>query len=274
MASSPNLARVHRLGLDGQAYQEPIAQDRNTGQVFPFPITNAGPIPIQEVEAANCIITTQEPRMLNATTNGMSLPKGVGVAETPGGQVIPFRSEGPNVGLQRQQWTITINNAELTTEEFVIGDASGLLRAKLNVGAPKAGVTFGGTFGANTYDVMRTVSGFTPMDLHGLHIINKTTLGAASTAFFDTGFLRLAQANLANNGPIDNEVPLRDLVFQDSFQTNIRQDRDWRFQMMSLTGVHLSIPTGQSVTITFQVISAAGLVSSMERVSTAAVPRG
>jgi hypothetical protein len=271
MAISTNLARVHRIGLDGQAYQEPIAQDRNTGQTFPFPVTNPGPIPLAEVQAANCIVKNGS---MNFNPNGLTLPPAVGIAETPAGQVQPYRSEGPSVQGQREQWTITINNAELTTEEFVIGDASGLLRAKLGVGAPKAGVTFGGTFGANTYDLMRTVSGYTPIDLHGLHIINKTTLGATSTAFFDTGFLRLAQANLANNGPIDNEVPLRDLVFQDSFQTNIRQDRDWRFQMMSLTGVHVSIPTGQSITITFQVISAAGLVSSMQRISNAPVPRG
>jgi len=268
MSNQPSkepFVRVHQPLPDGKTcVQLPVMQGVTTGQRVMKPVTNTKPIPLRVVQERGCIIDSS---LIQSSMQQNNLPFGVGYAETAQGQGLTYRSEAAGQILERQQLYISISNGEATTEEFIVGDGVGLLATKFGIGAPKAGVVIGGSFGTATYTTINAICASVPLDLHRIHLQGKTTAGADSDAVFNTGFIKMSKASVVNNSAIDEEFPVRDLVLQNSFQTNIRVNDEWRFLMGPLTGIHLSIPAGEQLIMTFREVSAIGDVWNMRKYS-------
>lgn len=260
--------RAHVSGTNGEVYQLPIVV-ADDGTQKPAPVTNPKPLSRQAVASAGFpIISQNQMQTMNAPRNGNGLPYAVTNDESAYGQRGVFRHERPSKDAAiRKQWTITISNGEATTEEFLLGDHHGLLAAALSIPAPKAGVTITGTWGSSTYTNINQITGANPVDLHRLHLLGKTTAGAASDAFFSSGSLKMLYADIANNTQQSQIIPLADLVLQDSFNTNIRIDNNFRMLMDGFSAVYLQIPAGEAVTLTFREVSAYQGVYNMEKVS-------
>lgn len=259
--------RAHYQASDGRAYQLPVAVTA-AGEQIPAPITNSRPMDASRVAAAGFPIISRNQATMQQNQLGGALPFAVVQDENAYGRRGVARMERPARNAPvREQWTITISNGEATTEEFLIGDNTGLLAAALGIPAPKAGVTITGTFGANTYTFFSAISGKNPVDLHRLHLVGNTTAGAASTAFFTSGLLKVMDASIANNTNEANIIPLADLVLPDTYQTNIRVDNNFRFIMDGLSALYLQIPAAEAVTLTFREVSAVNRVYAMEKVS-------
>lgn len=256
--------RAHERIGNGQVRQLPyVVSDQ--GEAKPAPITNSQPIPESTAAGRGCPI--YEPNNFSMQNKNGNYPLGVQNVETANGRAALARFETPGENSQRLQWTITISNGEATDEEFLIGDGTGLLATKLGIVAPKAGVTISGTYGAATYTTFKAITANQAVDLHGLHLVGATTAGVASDVVFNQGFLRMAEANIANNAAQDTEIPFRDLVGPDSFQTNIRVDDDWRMLMNPLSALHVKIPAGEALTVTFRVVRAVEKTFGMNLVS-------
>jgi hypothetical protein len=255
--------RVHQQISNTKCVQMPYVQYHTGERVFK-PITNSKPMNVQQVMTRGCIVDSNKNNMYR---NGNGAPFGVHTAETAAGQGINFRSEAAGQILERQSLYISIANGEVTDEEFLIGDGAALLAAKLGIGAPKAGVIIDGTFGAASYTTIQTLTGLVPMDLHRLHLAGYTTLGAASDAVFNNGFIKSAKASVTNNSAVDEEHVVRDQVLPSSVNTNIRITENWRFQINPITAIHLLIPAGEQLVMTFSVVSAIADVFSMRKYS-------
>lgn len=266
MKPNKQYKRAHQEAANGTVYQLPllIADD---GEQRPAPITNAKPLSRQAVARAGFpIINQTQATKMTSINNG--LPYAVQTDEDAYGQRGVFRQERPSKDAAvRKQWTITISNGEVTTEEFLVGDHHGLLAAALSIPSPKAGVTITGTWAASTYANIKQITGANPVDLHRLHLLGKTTAGVASDAFFSSGSLKVLYADIANNTQQSNIIPLADLVLQDSFNTNIRIDNNFRMLMDGFSAVYLQIPAAEAVTMTFREVSAYQGVYNMEKVS-------
>lgn len=258
--------RAHAEGQNGIVYQLPIVMS-DDGEQKPAPITNTKPLSRQAVARAGFpIIQPNKSNMIS--NNGNGLPYAVTTDENAYGGRGVFRHERPSRDAAiRKQWTITISNGEATTEEFLLGDHHGLLAAALSIPSPKAGVTITGTWGASTYANIKQITGPNPVDLHRLHLLGKTTAGAPSDAFFSSGSLKQLYADIANNTQQSNIIPLADLVLQDSFNTNIRIDNNFRMLMDAFSAVYLQIPAAEAVTLTFREVSAYQGIYNMEKVS-------
>lgn len=257
--------RAHVEVSPGVVQQLPYAIEPTTGRKIPAPITNKANLSKSAVMANGFPVLKSE-QMTSNQPNG--LPFAVTSDESAYGKRGVFRHERPSKDAAiRKQWTITISNGEVTTEEFLLGDHHGLLAAALGIPSPKAGVTITGTWGATTYANMKQITGANPVDLHRLHLLGKTTAGAASDAFFSSGSLKVLYADIANNTQQSNIIPLADLVLQDSFNTNIRIDNNFRMIMDGFSAVYLQIPAAEAVTLTFREVSAYQGVYNMEKVS-------
>lgn len=259
--------RAHIEVGPGIVKQLPYAIEPGTGKQVPAAITNNQNLSKSAVMANGFPVLKSE--QMNTTNQFQAgLPYGVQTDESAYGQRGVFRHERPSKDAAvRKQWTITISNGEATTEEFLLGDHHGLLAAALSIPSPKAGVTITGTWGATTYANMKQITGANPVDLHRLHLLGKTTAGAASDAFFSSGSLKVLYADIANNTQQSNIIPLADLVLQDSFNTNIRIDNNFRMIMDGFSAVYLQIPAAEAVTLTFREVSAYQGVYNMEKVS-------
>jgi len=258
--------RAHIEISQGVVKQLPYAIEPGTGRQIAAPITNNQPLSKTAVMANGFPVLKSEQMAQNQFQAG--LPYAVTSDESAYGKRGVFRHERPSKDAAvRKQWTITISNGEATTEEFLLGDHHGLLAAALSIPSPKAGVTITGTWGATTYANFKQLTGSNPVDLHRLHLLGKTTAGAASDAFFSSGSLKVLYADIANNTQQSNIIPLADLVLQDSFNTNIRIDNQFRMIMDGFSAVYLQIPAAEAVTLTFREVSAYQGVYNMEKVS-------
>lgn len=266
MKPTKQYKRAHAEAANGTVYQLPIVVSAD-GEQKPAPITNPKPLSRQAVARAGFpIINPKQSSMTSNNNNG--LPYGVQTDENAYGSRGVFRHERPaRDAAIRKQWTITISNGEATTEEFLLGDHHGLLAAALSIPSPKAGVTITGTWNSATYANIKQITGSNPVDLHRLHLLGKTTTGASSDAFFSSGSLKQLYADIANNTQQSNIIPLADLVLQDSFNTNIRIDNNFRMLMDAFSAVYLQIPAAEAVTLTFREVSAYQGVYNMEKVS-------
>lgn len=264
MENSNKPRRAHQDLGNGMVKQLPYAI-APTGKRIEAPITNNSLLKKSTVQASGFPVLKSDQMAQNFQ---YGLPYAVTSDESAYGKRGVFRHERPSKDAAvRKQWTITISNGEATTEEFLLGDHHGLLAAALSIPSPKAGVTITGTWGATTYANMKQITGANPVDLHRLHLLGKTTAGAASDAFFSSGSLKVLYADIANNTQQSNIIPLADLVLQDSFNTNIRIDNNFRMIMDGFSAVYLQIPAAEAVTLTFREVSAYQGVYNMEKVS-------
>ena len=211
-----------------------------------------------QVAALKCpIISQQQYDKMNVNSISVqNLPQAV--LETQGAQNgMPgvARMETPQQSANQQVHTISITNTETTTETISLFDALGLVAQNQGIVAPKAGVIFGGTWGANTYANLKAITLTTAVDYHNLYITNNTSAGAASTAFFNTGTLATAQASINNQTLIYNKVTLSNMVQPTDFQTNIRLDSSWRLLVNPYTALIITLATLQQVVITLNIRS-------------------
>jgi hypothetical protein len=238
------------------------------GDIRPYPISKNGKNPrkLAEAKAFNFpIITTKQcEKMAYNMSNG--LPPAVGMQEDPQGQLSTYRAEKPAVQGVRKILRFEINNTENTTETVVIGDYTGEVKRKLGVSAPKSGVLITGTYGSDTYTQIQTITGVLPMRLHGIQFQNKTSLGADSTGFFDSGRFGICFADPVGQTLINDEYPLSDLITQSTFQTYIREAKGFRFILGAPTAYAVTIPAGEKLLVT-STVQSVGLTVNMDMLS-------
>lgn len=257
------LKRIHETLPSGQIVQLPFVVDE-TGNVTPYAVTNTSPIPISVVKKQGAIIVNQNQK--SNSMNGQSIIQQmqnkaiagpVSAVETPYGKLDLSREETNGVGSARRLFTLTITNTELTTESVVIGDGSGFIKELMGIGAPKAGVSFGGTYGAASYQVIQDLTKSMALRFMGIQFQGYDSLGVKSDNFFNSGSFRSAVVDPLKY-TIDNPyLSFSDLVQQDSYNTNIREEKNYRFLLSYLTGQVITLPTASRVTINCTVPSAA-----------------
>lgn len=264
-SNQPIIKRVHEKKSNGKYYQLPLGQDAQ-GNQYDVPITEHGSIsPSRILKAGFPVINHENIEIMNTDKSG--LPYAVKTQEDVLGAPGYSRLEMPKVGGQRTVLRVTITNGEATDEEILVGDAYGLIASKLGVGAIKAGVVVGGTWGTATLTVLTAITAANPYRLHDIQFQGYTAAGADSNDFYNSGYFRLAQADIANRTCKDEELVLTDLVKQDSYNTNIRSDKTHRFIMDGFSGYHLLVPAGESIQINVEV-SAVAMSYAMDRVAT------
>ena len=266
------LKRMH-VNRGGLIYQLPAAIDEK-GNISSMPVKTSRPISESQIKQTGCPVFSQSQinNIMQQNQNGVvrsvsDLPFAVAPYEDVLGNPGFDRVERQNVEGQRTVIRISITNNELTDEEILIGDHHGLLAFTLGVGAIKAGVVVGGTWGTSTLAFLKQITGANPYRLAGVQFQSFTAAGIASEVFYNTGFFKLAEADVANRTTKDEELILADLVRPSTFQTNIREDDSHRFLMDGFSGYHLLVPTGQKVQINLTMVSYANSYN-MNRVST------
>ena len=255
--------RVYESIGGGYAVEAPYVQDEQ-GQKIPYACDKQKkgvPVPVSVLKSKGLPI--MESKNV-AEMQNERMPVGVGFSEKPGGAVDTYRSESPDDGTGRKVLRIKIDNGEGTEEKIILGDPTGLIKQQLGIGAPKGGVTFAGSYGADTYTILQNMTGLIPFDLHTIKFQGETTAGAASDAFFNAGRFGLVKLDVAGNTPSNEELVLSDLVQPSTFQTNIRKDDSFRFQLQAATAFEVTLPAGEAVLIT-ATISAAGFTRMMNK---------
>lgn len=244
--------RIHVISEKGDVYQTAFTKDEN-GLITPQAITSSGKIPYLQIKKTGCPVISQQKFSTMYKTN--NLPFAVEEAETVGGNAAEVRMEVGDISAQRNVLRIEIRNEEITDEEILIGDAFGLIATKLSIGSIKAGVKVNGTWGVNTLTVLEKVTGSLPYRLGDIQFQGYTNAGAKSDKFYNSGFFRLAKADTLNRTTNDNEMVLTDLVYQDSYNTNIRNEQKHRFMMEGLSAYHLLVPAGETISINVKLYS-------------------
>lgn len=225
-----------------------------SGETLPVPAKTKAPVRVEKVLQNNCPVLPAQ-NQTNITSMNSNLPYGVLQAEGVMGNRENARVEVAGWDETRSTFRIGISNGEATTETFVLGAGYGIAQLStanggLGVVAPKAGVVISGSFGTATYTQLATLS-LGALRMHGLHMIGKTTAGAASTAFFDSGNLKFLESYPNGDSVQLKDYNLSDLVTPETYQTNIRQDKDFRAIVDGYNGLFLTIPAGEAVFITF-----------------------
>lgn len=215
----------------------------NEGKQFDYPITDASQsIPIEK--AMGCVATNNFNKAM--ATN---LPTGVLISENVYGAPQTARAETPAINTNIIIWQISLNNTAGAAAEFMIFDGFGLCAAKLGLSAIPGTVTVGGTFGTSTAANFKTITQSKSVRLHQLWMQSSTTAGVLNEAFFNTGFIRQSYASIANNSIVDDLIPTVNQVHQDTYQTSIREWKDFRVLIDACTGFHISLPASTAVNI-------------------------
>jgi hypothetical protein len=256
------LKRAHETMPDGTVKQLPFLVDEQ-GNVTPFAISNPRVMSKSFMKSKGGVIVNQNSNQNSMQTQSVIsqmqnkvIAPPIHAVETPYGKLDLARAETNGVGSSRRLFTLTVTNTELTTESVVIGDGSGFIKELMAIGAPKAGVTFSGTYGATSYQVIQDLVKSTALRLQGLQFQGYDSLGVKSDNFFNSGSFRSAVVDPLKY-TIDNPyVSFSDLVQQDSFNTNIREEKNYRFLLSFLTGMVITLPTATRVTINCTVSSA------------------
>lgn len=240
------LKRVYKQISETHAEPCPFAQDEK-GNVVPYPLSKNSKIQtIQAVKKSNY------PMQSRSASNGGMIPVPNSAplipGETDSGQRFSARVERAALGGDRSTvLSITFDNSAggAVDETVVIGDGLGLVGDGLNITPPSETLVIGGNHGANTLLMFKQIASQTPVDLHVMH----TT--ANDTSFYTNGFIKKAIASLDGSTVNQQPVNFQMLVDPSSFNTNIRIDRYFRFQLGPKTGVVVKIPAGDTIDISF-----------------------
>ena len=233
--------------------QLPYAVDEQ-GNVMFAKITDAREIPVRKAVADGGVLITEnnEIQMANLNGNGL-LPFATLPAETATGGRKVVREETASYVPNIKQFQLSLSNTDTNPVEMVVFDGMGLVANKLKLGSLPGTVTVGGTWGTSTLAFLKSIGQSMPTDLHQVWMQNLTLAGAKSTAFFDTGYIREAYADIAGNSLFDEPLPAQTLLTDESYQENIRIFRGFRYQVNPLAAVHLYIPAETTINITFNV---------------------
>lgn len=262
MASTQN-ARFRRIVQPtGQGYvkQLPYVKDTVTGQEIYKPLTDTSEmIPVQN--ARGCVVKNQNQNFM-ASNN---MPYAVMQAENVYGTPTVARAETPAINTDLVIWQISLNNTAGAAAEFTIFDGFGLVAAKLGLSAIPGTVTVGGTFGANTAAYLKTITQSKAVRLHQLWMQSSTTAGVLNEQFFNTGFIRQSYGSIANNSAVDDLIPTVNQVHQDTYQTSIREWKNFRVLVDACTAFHILLPASTAVNIAFY-IDASEMTYDMNKV--------
>ena len=249
--------RVHSMGADGLCQQEPKLIDE-AGNMYDYPITEARKMTADFVkQKGGVIMAPQSPpkqqQQMQQQQNAM--PFAVGETEKVTGQPELMRVEMPSADGGSNTLTLTIDNGETDAQEILLGDGADLNKLAFNVANKAGGVTIGGSFGADTLDAVQKQVAGGALRLHGIHITN-TNSGSASTDFFDSGKMDLCLASPINNTNSRNKYDFQRLVGGDTFNTNIREDKNFRFSLAPRSALLFTVPAGEKIVVTFTLRSA------------------
>ena len=250
--------RVHEDCGEGLCVQKPVMYNTKTGAQKQAAITNAGKIPIQTATAKGTIVLPSK------NVNNMAMNNAVKPAEKVDGAGALYRSEQPNWGNGQPQtlWFSIENTSAVATTQVVIGDGAGLITLGLGIPALPGTITVNSSYGATGLSVFARLSGYVPSRLHELHVVNTVSgTGASSQEFFNTGSMKQARAAYNMESVFQSNVDFRMLFSATDFQQNIREYKDYRMIMDSLSGFVLSVPPLQKVTITMYLRSIADTYS-------------
>lgn len=167
------------------------------------------------------------------------------------GQAVFFGNGGGGAN----QWSIILDNGTASTYEGVIFDGSGLLQYAFNIAAvPASPFLVDGSFGATTLARLQSISQASQTRVSHLWVENtKSSGGAASTGFFQGGFLKQSFATLNGDAPIDQKVNLLTLLQpQDQIQ-NIRVSDDFLFEANFRSALHFKLPAGEKISISLSI---------------------
>ncbi len=246
MASNINsrFRRVVAMTSPSTVMQLPMVVDVKTGKTANVPITDQSTsIPLQN--AQGCVIQNSN----NMAKNMNGLPFAVAPAENVYGDPGVYRAEQPAINTDIVIWQISLNNTAGAAAEFVIFDGFGLVANKLGLSAIPGTVTVGGTFGTNTAAFFQTITRSKAVRLHQLWLQSATTGGVQNEQFFNTGFIKQSYGSLANNSVVDDLIPLVNQVHQDTYQTSIREIKDYRLLVDAQTALHILLPASTQVNI-------------------------
>jgi hypothetical protein len=257
------IVRAHKKIGVGLVQQLPYVIDTETGEQFDYSITNQAPISSAKVERMGAFIQNEKMNT-NLSVQQMVANKRRAVSgpvlgvETPYGQLKTARAEETGTGAARRVLTLTIINGELTTESVVIGDGLGFIKDLMGVGVPKGGVTFDGTYGAASYTALQEISKMMPLRSMGVQFQGYTSALIKSDAFFNGGSFRSAVVDPLKYTITNPYLSFADLVQQDSYNTNIRADDNYRFLLAPISGWVVTLPTATAVTINMTISAFGG----------------
>lgn len=250
MATTNQVGRFRRVVQptgQGTVKQLPLMVDTMTGQQIYKPITDASErIPVQN--AQGCVV-----KNANNMASNTNMPFAVLQAENVYGTPTVARAETPAINTDLVIWQISLNNTAGAAAEFTIFDGFGLVAAKLGLSAIPGTVTVGGTFGTSTAAFLKTITQSKAVRLHQLWMQSSTTAGVLNEAFFNTGFIRQSYGSIANNSAVDDLIPTVNQVHQDTFQTSIREWKNFRVLVDACTAFHISLPASTAVNIAFYI---------------------
>jgi len=152
-------------------------------------------------------------------------------------------------------WQIGLNNTAGMPANFTIFDGDGLISTYLKLGAIPGTVTVSGTFGANTAAFFTQITKGKAVRLKEIWLQSATTAGISNEAFFNNGYIRQSYASVANNTLVNNLIPLVSQVHPNTFQTSIREIKDFRALIDDLSGFEIFLPASTQITIVFYVAS-------------------
>lgn len=249
MATNQNarFRRIVQTTSPGFVKQLPYMKDTVTGQEIFKPITDASQmIPVQN--APGCVLKNG-----NSMASNNGLPYAVMQAENVYGQPALARAETPAINTDLVIWQVSLNNTAGAAAEFTIFDGFGLVAAKLGLSAIPGTVTVGGTFGTNTVAYLKTITQSKAVRLHQLWMQSSTTAGVLNEQFFNTGFIRQSYGSIANNSAVDDLIPTVNQVHQDTYQTSIREWKNFRILIDACTAFHILLPASTAVNIAFYI---------------------
>lgn len=247
---------------NGGYVQTNMVQRASDGGMEYFPVTDESVFDRLSVIQRGGVILGENENEMNGK-NGY-YPYGVVPVEGAGGDRVLARTETYSKKGNLQQFQVTLTNANGAPVEMVIFDGMTLVSNKLKLNPLPAPPNFvvGGTWGTDTLTILSEIGGKMPVDLHSIWVQNLNAAGAASTVFFDQGFLKESYAGIANNSLIDEPLPFQTMFRPTDFQENIRVFDGFRYQVNPLAALHLNIPDGETVNITLN-ISAIGAAYEM-----------
>ncbi len=242
---------------NGKSRQLPLLWNPKTGETREAPISNSRLIDDSIINRVGAAIIPQKMNSKQVSYQ-TKIAGPIQYAEKPYGEVSTVRQEEASAGESRRVLTISITNTEATAETVALFDGLGHVKRMANIAVPKAGVTFDGTFGADTYTVLQELGKMVALKFKGIKFQAFTSAGAKADTYFTAGSFRSAVADPLQYNLDNPYESFTDLVGQNSFNTNIRQNDQYRFLMTPTSAWIVTLPTATAVTITATVDSYEG----------------
>lgn len=227
---------------NGYAAPMPLATTP-TGETVEAPLKSRKNVPISRVHAEGCKCMTAHQVAKNSTgdilqsESAASMSAGGARVESPGnrqGGILPAAVH-----------QITLNNTGEAAAVAVVGDAIGLISNYKSIPTLPVAVTVGGTWGTDTLTIINAITKTNPVDYHGIHV------QASDENYYAGGNISTAIGTFDNSGVTEQPVNFQMLTSDMSQNLSVRRDKSFRWGLFGSTAVLITIPAGESVTVTF-----------------------